>query len=339
MGGGSYTYRSSGVGHQEQERLNRAALAAAGDALGGGEERLGYVRVLEARGLRLSLHTDGVGTKTLVLEETGELWVAGWDCVAMNANDLAVAGHRAIAYTDYIALPRPDAGVVEEVVRGAARAAKTHGAVLLGGETAVLPGVATGLDVVCTALGVEEARPAPVGPGYVLVGVESSGLHSNGYSLARRIVEERLGGYDTRIGGATLGELLSRPTLIYHDLVLEAYRRGLAAAAAHLTGGGWAKLRRILLPGTLASLQAPEPPRLFRVLQEAGNVATGEMYRVFNMGTGLVMAAAPGAAEELIELAGRHGLRASVLGETVPGERGQRAVQITTARGETVLIE
>jgi len=333
-----YTYRDAGVGYREQEELNRAAVSAAQEAMKGTFDSIGYTRTLSLGGRGVSLHMDGVGTKTLVLERTGALWVAGWDCVAMNVNDLAVAGHRAVALVDYIALPRPMPDTVEEIVGGVARAARETGALLLGGETAVLPGLAAGIDVVCAALGLEEYRPSPVGPGYELVGVESSGLHANGYSLARLIVEERMGGYGARIGESTVGELLSKPTLIYHDLVLEAYRLGLAVAAAHLTGGGWAKLLRILAPGTEAVLEAPEPPPIFRALQEAGNVPLEEMYKVFNMGVGLVLATRPEHAEELVALVERAGLHAYRLGATRQSTTGTKRLLIHVSSDEVLSI-
>ena len=338
------TYRDAGVGHREQEELNRAALAAVKRSL----ERMGlryggvggYAAWAEVPGLgRLSLHVDGVGTKTLVLERTGSLWVAGWDCVAMNVNDLAVAGWRPVLLVDYIAAPRPEPDRFAEIVEGIERASERAGVAILGGETAVLPGLAGGYDVVCTVLGVEAPKPGDYGyarPGDVIVGFSSSGLHANGYSLARRIVEERLGGYSYDTGLGSIGELLSAPTLIYSGLVLEAIEKGLIRAAAHLTGGGWAKIARIVPEGASAVLEAPMPGRLFEVLMEAGGVPVEEMYRTFNMGVGLV-AAARGReeAEKLIHMAWELGLGAEVIGRVEHGQDGSRVV-VRTPYGVTV---
>ncbi|NOZ89403.1 MAG: phosphoribosylformylglycinamidine cyclo-ligase, partial [Crenarchaeota archaeon] len=334
-------------GHEEQESLNRAALEAVGETL----RRLGirhgglggFASWAEVPGLgRVALHVDGVGTKTLVLERTGSLWVAGWDCVAMNVNDLAAAGWRPVLLVDYVAAPRPDPAAFRSIMEGLRRASLEARAGLLGGETAILPGLARGFDVVCTALGVEAPRPRGYGaarPGDVLVGVASSGLHANGYSLARRIVEEKLGGYDATVEGLHIGRELSKPTLIYSNLVLEALEEGLARAAAHLTGGGWAKALRMLAPGLEARLHAPRPPRVFELLRRLGGVEVEEMYRTFNMGVGMLMAAPREAAPRLLELASSRGFEAWVLGEVAPAPGDARRVVVETPYGVEVVFE
>ncbi len=344
MEGEPRSYARAGVSLSAQEEMNRAAVEASRWSL----EKLG----MEARGLggyaaaltlprpqrSLSLHMDGVGTKTLVLEATGKLWVAGWDCVAMNTNDLAAAGHKPLMVADYVSMPAPRVEAFREIVWGAARAAVESGAPLVAGETAILPGLALGVDVVCAAIGapVHETRPAR--PGDILVGVESNGLHANGYSLARRIVEEKLGGYNHEYQGLNMGEELSRPTRIYVGLLLEAYRRGLARSAAHLTGGGWSKLLRILPPATRAELKAPKPPPVFTALMELGRVPLEEMYKVFNMGVGLVLAAPPDKADKLIELAESMGMRGWPLGTVKPGKTNERLIEITAWNNEKIII-
>ena len=155
----------------------------------------------------------------------------------------------------------------------------------------------------------------------------------------RKIVEERLGGdYRAVVEGVDLAEELARPTAIYSGLVLEAYARGLARAAAHVTGGGWAKIARIIPEGATAVLRAPEPPRVFRVIQRLGDVSEEEMYRVFNMGVGLVLAAPPGRAEELMGLAREHGLEAWLLGRVEEAPEGAPRVRIETPSGRLVEI-
>ena len=334
-------YGEAGVSLDAQEEMNRVAVEAAerlARELGSSLEGLGGY----AAGLRLgegfySLHVDGVGTKTLVLERLGRLYVAGWDCVAMNANDLAVAGYRTIALVDYVAMPGPRVEEFREIVRGLVDAARETGALLMGGETAMLPGLIQGFDVVCTALGARLYSPSKARPGDALVGVASSGLHANGYSLVRKVVEEHLGGdYRAVVDGVDLAEELARPTRIYSGLVLEAYSRGLAVAAAHVTGGGWAKIARIIPEGAVAALRAPEPPPVFRVIQRLGGVDEEEMYRVFNMGVGLVLAAPRDRAGELIGLARRHGMEAWLLGEVREAPTGAPRVRVETPSGRVV---
>ncbi|GAB6147736.1 phosphoribosylformylglycinamidine cyclo-ligase [Stetteria hydrogenophila] len=334
-----WTYKKAGVDLDAHRAMHDEALEAVvetasrcGMKLGG---LGGYAAWAELWGKRVALHVDGVGTKTLVLERLGRLWVAGWDCVAMNVNDLAVAGFKPLLMVDYVAMPRSDPEGFREVLRGVREAAVRSGVALVGGETAILPGLAGGYDVVCTVLGVavEAGYEGKARPGDVLVGVESNGLHANGYSLARRVVEEKLGGYDVEYGGVRIGEELARPTHIYSNLVLEAIRRGLASAAAHVTGGGFTKLARILRGDSYIEVEPPEPPAVFRVLQELGGIPVEEMYRVFNMGVGLVLAAEPGAAEELVKLAGSHGFRAWVIGRV---RRGSPRVVVKPPGGGVV---
>jgi phosphoribosylformylglycinamidine cyclo-ligase len=332
------SYRRAGVSLSAQEEMNRIAVEASRWSL----ERLGlradglggYAATLQLKGPGdggLTLHMDGVGTKTLVLEKTGALWVAGWDCVAMNTNDLAVAGHRPLAVADYIAMPRPMVDAFREIVWGAARAAVESGAPLVAGETAILPGLAVGVDVVCAAVGLREYKPSKAMPGDLLVGVESNGLHANGYSLARMVVEERLGDYDTEYEGLHIGRELSKPTRIYVDLVMEAYGAGLARAAAHLTGGGWSKIKRILPQGAAARLPPPQPLPVFEALMKLGEIPLEEMYRVFNMGVGLVFATPPDRADELIALAKRRGHHAWPLGR-VEETKGHTHIHLELGR-------
>ncbi len=323
-----WSYSRAGVSLEKHKLMHEAAaravsytLRAAGVEAGGVG---GYSPWLRVMGLKLALHMDGVGTKTLVLEETGRLWVAGWDCVAMNVNDLAVAGFKPIALSDYIAMPRSDVDAYTEIMEGIARAAVEAGAALVGGETAILPDLANGYDVVCAALGVPvgSSYPGEARPGDVLLGVASNGLHANGYSLARKILLEKLGGYSVRYGNVDFGEELSKPTLIYSKALVKAIEKGLLNAAAHITGGGFTKIKRMLGPRLHAIIEAPEPPPVFTALMELGDVEPEEMYRVFNMGVGLVLSTPEDKAELLEEHMESHGFKVFRLGRIVEGPPG-----------------
>ncbi|WP_338248517.1 phosphoribosylformylglycinamidine cyclo-ligase [Pyrodictium abyssi] len=327
--GRGLSYRDAGVDLDASEVLHGLASRL----LAGRREA--YTSSIELHGRELVLHVDGVGTKTLVLERLGRLRVAGWDCVVMNTNDVACDAARPVALVDYIAMPRADEHVFREILEGVREAAEATGALLLGGETAILPGLAQGVDVVCTVLALREPgwRGNRVRPGDVLVGLESNGLHANGYSLARRIALERLGGYNVVVDGLDLAEELAKPVRDYTGFLLEAWSRGLLTAAAHITGGAFTKMRRILPQGAAAVMEMPEPPRVFQVLVEAGGVEPSEAYRVWNMGVGLVVATPRDSLDELLSLAKRHGHRAHVLGRVEQAGAAEPRIILDTVYG------
>lgn len=325
-------YAKAGVDlskHREMHRVAAEAIARVAEELETNIGDLGgfapYIRLGD---LDLALHVDGVGTKTLVLKELGAPEVAGWDCVAMNVNDLACGGFRVVAISDYVAMGEPDVELFRRVVSGIASAARYVRAPIVSGETAILPGLVRGLDVVCFAVGTREVRlggRAEVGD--VVVGVESWGLHANGFSLVRKIVEERVGGYRAVVDGVNLAEELVKPTAIYYDLILEAARLGYITSATHVTGGGWSKAKRVLGGSADMVLEAPKPPRIFEVLLSVGEVPVEEAYRVFNMGVGLILTTKPEYVDPLLKLVESKSFRGYVLGEVVPG-RGLVRIEV-----------
>ena len=323
-------YRDAGVDLDKHHVMHEVASKVFGFTEGR------YTRGFILQGLDLTLHVDGVGTKTIVLEKLGRLSVAGWDCVIMNTNDVACDNYRPVALVDYIALPSSNERLFRDVVQGVAEAAKRLGIAVLGGETAILPGLANGVDVVCTVLGVRERRVENMAqPGDVLYGLPSNGLHANGYSLVRKIVEERLGGdYRAVVRGVNLAEELSRPVADYTGFLLDAWEKELIKAAAHITGGAYTKLLRILPPGARAILELPKAPRIFELLLEEG-VPVDEAYRVFNMGFGLIVAAPGSNEDELKRLAEKHGYTLVRLGVV---ERGERSVVIHTPYSDEPVV-
>jgi len=307
--------------HREMHRIAAEAIAKVAGELGAVVGGLGsFAPHLKLGGLDLALHADGVGTKTLVLKELGTPEVAGWDCVAMNVNDLACGGFRVVAISDYVAMGEPDVELFRRVISGIASAARYVRAPIVSGETAILPGLVRGLDVVCFTVGTREVElEGRAKAGDVVVGVESWGLHANGFSLVRKIVEERVGSYRATVGGVNLAEELVKPTAIYYDLVLEAAKLGYITSATHVTGGGWSKARRALGGSADMVLEAPRPPKVFEVLLSVGEVPVEEAYRVFNMGIGLILTARPEYVDPLLKLAELKGFKAHILGEVVPG--------------------
>jgi phosphoribosylformylglycinamidine cyclo-ligase len=236
----------------------------------------------------LALTTDGVGTKMLVADRLKDWHTVGIDCVAMNANDLFVMNVEPVAFVDYIATDRLSVEKMAQIGEGLNEGARLANLNLVGGETAQLPGLVNGLDLAGTCLGVQERERVVTGekirPGDCILGVPSSGIHSNGLTLARRVVE-RAGGYDERLpGGLTLGKALLVPTRIYRES-LEACRRADVHGMCHVTGSGLLNFTRLTRYGFEFSDPLPVHP-VFTWIQEKGEIDPVEMYRTFNMGMG-----------------------------------------------------
>jgi phosphoribosylformylglycinamidine cyclo-ligase len=276
---------------------------------------------------------DGVGTKLKVAFMANRHDTVGVDLVNHCVNDILVQGAEPLFFLDYLATGRLAPEVAEAIVGGMAGACRDNGCALLGGETAEMPGFyADGeYDIAGFIVGaVDRSRlinGRSIAVGDVLVGVPSSGLHTNGYSLARRIVFERLGlRVDSRVPdlGSTVGEALLEPHRSYLPMVRPLLDGGRIKGMAHITGGGITEnLPRALPHGTAAVVDASSwnVPPLFRWLQHAGDVPVEDMMRTFNMGIGLIIVTAAHQAEALTEeLAARGGRDARVIGEIVAGE-------------------
>ena len=276
---------------------------------------------------------DGVGTKLKVAFRAGRHDTVGVDLVNHCVNDILVQGAEPLFFLDYLATGRLAPDVAEAIIGGMARACRDSNCALLGGETAEMPGMyADGeYDLAGFIVGVVERERLingrTIAVGDVLVGVPSSGLHTNGYSLARRIVFDHLKlDVDSRIEevGKTVGDVLLEPHRSYLPIVQPLLEAGRIKGMAHITGGGITdNLPRILPHGTAAVVNraAWVVPPVFRWLQRSGNVPDDDMMRTFNMGIGLILATARDHAEPLIdELAARGGRHARVIGEVVAGE-------------------
>jgi phosphoribosylformylglycinamidine cyclo-ligase len=259
---------------------------------------------------------DGVGTKLKVAVLAGIHDTVGQDLVNHCVNDILVQGARPLFFLDYVAAGRLDKGVIGEVLSGLARACRENGCALLGGETAEMPGMyAEGdYDLAGTIVGVVD-RPrlldgSKVRPGDLLVGLASSGLHTNGYSLARKVIFERMGlgpgdplpGFPPGAGAPTAAEALLAVHRSYLRPVLPLVEAGLVSAMAHITGGGFQdNIPRVLPEGVAAEVETGswEWPPLFRLLAERGGVPKDEMLRVFNCGIGLVLVVPPASLDEV----------------------------------------
>lgn len=291
----------------------------------------------------LAATCDGVGTKLLVAQACGRYRGLGQDLVAMNVNDLLPAGARPLFFLDYLAVGRLGAAPLDEVIEGIAAACAAVGCALLGGETAELPGLYPpgGFDLAGFAVGLVDAERVPRGPvaaGDVVLGLPANGMHSNGFSLARRALAQTGLTYDTVLPelGVALGEALLLPTPLYVRPVLGVLD-GLGAnrvkAAAHITGGGLlGRARKLVPPGLRMELDPRRyaRPPIVDVIARAGDIAEDELARTFNMGLGFLIVVSPEDAARAAELSG--GMTIPV-GEIVPA----RSAAAESAHGEVDL--
>jgi phosphoribosylformylglycinamidine cyclo-ligase len=341
----SLTYRDAGVDIEAGDALVEAIkpLARATDRPGtmGGLGGFGALFDPRAAGFAdpvLVASTDGVGTKLKVAIEAGIHRFVGQDLVAMCVNDLVVQGAEPLFFLDYFATGKLEVAHAAEVVAGIAEGCRIAGCALVGGETAEMPGLYRGGDYDLAGFSVGAAERGAllprgdVGPGDVLLGLASSGVHSNGFSLVRRVLEATnltLASPAPFAGGRTLAEALLEPTRIYVKPLLALHRAGLVKAAAHITGGGLpGNLPRVLPKGVLAAIDGrswPAPP-VFAWLARAGGVVPEEMARVFNCGLGMVLvvgAEAAAEAEAMLREAGETVYRIGAL-EAAEGEAAIR---------------
>ncbi len=301
------SYRDSGVDIEAGDALVEAIkpAARATDRAGtlGGLGGFGALFDLKAAGYSdpvLVSCTDGVGTKLLLAIESGRHDTVGIDLVAMCVNDLVVQGAEPLFFLDYLATGRLAVAEAARVVGGIAEGCRLSGCALVGGETAEMPGLyAPGhYDLAGFAVGAAERGallPGRISPGDVILGLPSSGVHSNGFSLVRSVVERAGLGWDAAAPfapGSSLGEALMQPTRLYVSQTLALHRGGLLNGAAHITGGGLpGNLPRVLPAGVVAVLDGtawPMPP-VFPWLARTGGIADDEMLRVFNCGIGMAL--------------------------------------------------
>ena len=278
-------YKDSGVdigkGDELVEFLRKLSPAIGGFA---GEFPVGFLKDYVNPVLVAS--TDSIGTKVDLARKTGLMDGLGYDLVGMVVNDIAVAGARPLFFLDYYATGRLELEVAKTVLAGVVEALAEIDCVLLGGETAELPGVMADFEIAGFVVGVAERsaipRPENVKPGMKVLGLPSSGPHSNGYSLIRKVFE----GKDI---SPELARALMAPTRLYVRQCLRAFELG-AVGAAHITGGGIpGNLARVLPEGARAELALPGVPEVFSVIQEQGDIPPWEMLSVFNLGWGMIL--------------------------------------------------
>ncbi|MCC6303616.1 MAG: phosphoribosylformylglycinamidine cyclo-ligase [Rhodobacteraceae bacterium] len=330
------TYRAAGVDIAAGEALVAAIrpLAEATRRAGvvGGIGGFGALFDLAAAGFRdpvLVATTDGVGTKLRLAIDTGALDTIGTDLVAMCVNDLLCQGAEPLFLLDYFAAGRLDVAAAARVIAGIAGACRAAGCALVGGETAEMPGLYHGADFDLAGFAVGAAErgtllPQGVAAGDVLLGLAADGVHSNGFSLVRRIVAAAGLGWDdpAPFAAGPLGAALLVPTRLYVAPLRAALAAGGVHAAAHITGGGITEnLPRVLPPGLGAEvdLGAWPLPAVFAWLRSAGGVAPAEMLATFNCGIGMIVVAAGDRAADLARRLEAAGERVATIGRVVPG--------------------
>ncbi|MCL3882791.1 phosphoribosylformylglycinamidine cyclo-ligase [Marivita sp. GX14005] len=316
---GGITYRQAGVdidaGNALVERIKPAAKRTARPGVMAGLGGFGALFDLKGAGYRdpiLVAATDGVGTKLRIAIDTGHVGGVGIDLVAMCVNDLVCQGAEPLFFLDYFATGKLDTDSAAQVIEGIAEGCAASGCALIGGETAEMPGMypAGDFDLAGFAVGAMERGadlPKGVCEGDVLIGLASSGVHSNGYSLVRKLVEVSGLGWDAHCpwGEGSLGAALLTPTRLYVTQVLAAIRAGGVHALAHITGGGLTENLPRVLPqglGAQIDLSAWDAPPVFDWLARSGSLDEAEMLKTFNCGIGMVLIVAEDRADALTNL-------------------------------------
>ena len=273
--------------------------------------------------------TDGVGTKLRLAMQLGRHDTIGIDLVAMCSNDIAVVGAEPLLFLDYYATGKLNVDVAANVIEGIGKGCELAGAALVGGETAEMPGMYEGedYDLAGFCVGVVEKNQIidghKVAPGDIIIGIASSGPHSNGYSLIRKIIEVSGADLSMPFGSTTLADALMAPTQIYNKPLLALQREIKPHALAHITGGGLLEnIPRVLPEGCSAVLDKSswDMPPVFKWLAEAGRVAEEEMHRTFNCGVGMAVIVGPAKAETAIQLLTEQGLNCWELGRIEAGD-------------------
>ena len=283
-----------------------------------------YAGIVEIPGRKLlATHTDGVGTKVVIANMMKKYDTIGIDCVAMNVNDVICVGATPISFVDYIAANKNNQRIFEKIVEGLVQGAKRSAVPIVGGETAIMPDVIEGkgfaFDLAGMVVGLIEKKDMVLGDrikkGDVIIGANSSGIHSNGYTLARKALLKKYSVKDRVKGVGRIGDALLEPTEIYTKPVLEIVQKCKVDGLAHITGGSFTKLLRLKKIGY--SIDAlPKIPPIMGLVEEQG-VKRDEMYKTFNMGVGFCVMAPKQQAARIISIFKKHRIASQEIGEVI----------------------
>jgi phosphoribosylformylglycinamidine cyclo-ligase len=323
-------YADAGVsidrGNRLVEDITGAVNATARPGVMGGIGGFGAlfdISLLNYRNPVLVSGTDGVGTKILLAIAAGKYDGIGIDLVAMCVNDVLVQGAEPLFFLDYYASARLEVGIAAAVVESIAAGCKHAGCALIGGETAEMPGLYRpgDFDLAGFCVGIVEKDRiidgSTIAPGDAIIALASSGPHSNGYSLIRKVLDDSGTSLDDKLSGTTFADLLLQPTRIYVKPVLELLKQTRIKGIAHITGGGLLENIPRVLPSGIQARLDPDSwqwPAIFKWLQDTGNIDTMEMYRTFNCGVGMVLLVEPAAVATCIGVLTDQGERPWVIG-------------------------
>ncbi|MCR6109644.1 phosphoribosylformylglycinamidine cyclo-ligase [Bacillus sp. A301a_S52] len=336
----SKAYESAGVnieaGYEGVRRMKKHVASTMRPEVLGGLGGFGGLFDLSQLNLKepvLVSGTDGVGTKLIIAQETNRHDTIGIDAVAMCVNDIVVQGASPLFFLDYLALGKNDPAQVEQIVAGVAEGCRQSGCALIGGETAEMPGLyaENDYDVAGFVVGAAEKTqlwgPARISEGDVLIGLPSSGVHSNGFSLVRKIVKDAGLTWQSpapkQLNEHTLGDVFLAPTRIYVKALQPFIGGDDVRAAAHITGGGLVENVPRMLPegvGAVINLDAWQVPPVFTWLKEQGGLTVDDMLETFNMGLGLVLAVKSDNAPEVLRQLHEQGEQACEIGRLTAGE-------------------
>ncbi len=337
------SYQDAGVsidrGNRLVDRIKSSASSTHGKGVMGNLGGFGALFDIGAMNYKdpvLVSGTDGVGTKLKLATEMNQHNTIGIDLVAMCVNDILVQGASPLFFLDYFACGELDVDAASDVINGIAQGCKLADCALIGGETAEMPGMyASGdYDLAGFCVGAVERADiidgSTVQPGDTLIGIASSGPHSNGYSLIRKVIEVSNDNLTTEFEGRTLGEVLLEPTKIYVAAIQKLFKTCDVKALSHITGGGLAEnLPRVIPDNVQANIdtQSWELPAIFKWLQNEGNIESEEMYRTFNCGVGMVVCVAEKDKDTAIQCLEKSGENAWEIGKVEARQEGSELVR------------
>ena len=311
------TYAKSGVDIEKEEQAIKELLSSITSTRKGIGRPLGghYAGMIEFGDYALVLCTDGVGSKVKTASDLKKWDTVGIDCMAMNVNDAICVGAEPLAFVDYLAIDDPNPEVTKEIGKGLEKGAQLSNISIIGGETASLPEIVNGFDLAGTCLAYVKRDEIITGemiePGDVIVGLASSGIHSNGYTLARMVIEKNNFSFsdmfpDGFYPGKTIGDVLLTPTQIYVKEIIALLKKVKARGLAHITGGGLRNLPRLHKKVKFVINDPFTPQPIFQFIQKYGNIDNKEMYQTFNMGMGFAIIVSEKDVKETVKILKKH---------------------------------
>lgn len=331
-----FTYAKAGVDISRVKKAHKSIANLLKETFSSRDGKFGkvlteighYAGLIDIGGNKaLALHTDSVGTKVLIAQALNKFDTIGIDCVAMCVNDIICMGAEPVAMVDYLGIEEPNDEIINEITKGLIEGAKQADVAIVGGETAVVKDLIKGVegkgfDLIGMCVGVVDKNKIITGekikPGDVVIGLESSGIHSNGLTLARKVLSSD-------------NEELLKSTLIYVKPVLEIIKNCEVHGLANITGGAFSKLMRIGEQANIGFLldNMPGPQEIFKLIQREGNVSDREMYHTFNMGIGFCIVAPENETKKIVEICKKHEINAREIGKIVK----EKDVKIKTPSG------